>query len=78
MQTLVLSATAFVAAVVGAVTGGGVTAILLPVLVLYVGIQEGVPIVTIALIVASVSRVAVLTSRRDETDERHGTRSTSS
>jgi uncharacterized protein len=59
MQMLVLGATAFVAAVVGSVTGGGVTVILLPVLVLYVGIQEGVPIVTLALIVASVSRVVV-------------------
>lgn len=54
---------AVVAALVGGVTGGGVTAILLPILVLYVGIQEAVPIVTIALIAASVSRVAVY--RRD-------------
>lgn len=59
VQTLVLGGIAFIAAVVGAVTGGGVTAILLPFLVLFVGIQEGVPIVTIVLIVASVSRIAV-------------------
>jgi uncharacterized membrane protein YfcA len=59
VQTPVLAAIAFLAAVVGAVTGGGVTAILLPFLVLYVGIQEGVPIVTILLIVASISRIAV-------------------
>jgi uncharacterized membrane protein YfcA len=59
VQTLVLAAIAFIAAVVGAVTGGGVTAILLPFLVFYVGIQEGVPIVTILLIVASISRITV-------------------
>jgi uncharacterized membrane protein YfcA len=47
------------AALVGAVTGGGVTAILLPVLVLYFGIQEAVPIATVSLLVASLSRVAV-------------------
>jgi uncharacterized protein len=63
LQTLsavpVLGLVAMFAALVGAVTGGGVTAILLPVLVLYFGIQEAVPIATICLFVASVSRVAV-------------------
>ena len=63
MQLVVLGATAFFAAVVGSITGGGVTAILLPVLVVYVGIQEAVPIVTIVLLVASVSRIVVY--RRD-------------
>ena len=56
---LVVGVTALIAAVVGGVTGGGVTAILPPVMVLYVGIQEAMPIVTIALIAASVSRVVV-------------------
>lgn len=54
-----LGGTALFAALVGSVTGGGVTAILLPVLVLYFGIHEAVPIVTIALVAASLSRVAV-------------------
>jgi uncharacterized membrane protein YfcA len=55
---LVIAAALF-ASFVGSVTGGGVTVILLPVLVLHFGIQVAMPIVTIALIAASASRVAV-------------------
>lgn len=55
----VLGPVALFAGFVGSVTGGGVTAILLPVLVLYFGIREAVPIATISLLVASVSRVVV-------------------
>ncbi len=53
----VLGAAAVAGAFVGAVTGGGVTAFLLPVLVLYTNIQDAVPIVTLSLVTASVSRV---------------------
>ncbi len=54
-----LSGTALFAAFAGAVTGGGVTAILMPVLVLYFGIHQAMPIITIALFGASFTRVAV-------------------
>jgi uncharacterized membrane protein YfcA len=54
-----LIGTALLASFVGSVTGGGVTVILLPVLVLHFGIQTAMPIVTIALFAASVSRVGV-------------------
>ena len=50
---------ALLASFIGSVTGGGVTVILLPVLVLHFGIQAAMPIVTIALLAASVSRVGV-------------------
>lgn len=54
-----LAGTALVAAFVGSVTGGGVTVILLPVLVLHFGILVAMPIVTISLLAATASRVAV-------------------
>jgi uncharacterized membrane protein YfcA len=54
-----LIGTALLASLSGSVTGGGVTVILLPVLVLRFGIQAAMPIVTIALFAASVSRVGV-------------------
>ena len=52
-----IGAVALVAAIVGAVTSGGVILILLPALVVSWGVHEAVPIVTVALLVASVSRV---------------------
>lgn len=54
-----LIGTALLASFVGSVAGGGVTVILLPVLVLHFGIQAAMPIVTIALFAATVSRVGV-------------------
>ena len=50
---------ALFAALVGSVTGGGVTIILLPVLVMHFGIHAAMPIVTIAVFAAGASRVAV-------------------
>lgn len=58
LDTLVLTATGTAAAFVAGVTGGGVTVILLPVLVLHFGIYRAMPIVTIALVAATASRVA--------------------
>ena len=57
LTLIVLGITAIAGAFVGAVTGGGVTAILLPVLVLYTNVQDAVPIVTLSLVTATVSRV---------------------
>jgi uncharacterized membrane protein YfcA len=55
----VLGIVAIVAAFVGSVTGGGVTVIFLPVLVFYFGIREAVPIGTLSLLTATISRVVV-------------------
>jgi uncharacterized membrane protein YfcA len=63
LDTPVLIGTALLAALISSVTGGGVTIILLPVLVLHFGIQVAMPIVTLALLAAGASRVAVY--RRD-------------
>jgi hypothetical protein len=63
LDTSVLIGTALLAALIGSVTGGGVTIILLPVLVFHFGIQVAMPIVTLALFAAGASRVAVY--RRD-------------
>lgn len=63
LDTCVLIGTALLAALVGSVTGGGVTIILLPVLVFHFGIHIAMPIVTLALLAAGVSRVVVY--RRD-------------
>lgn len=59
VDVLLLAGTALAASFVGSVTGGGVTVILLPVLVLHFGILVAMPIVTLALLAASASRVAV-------------------
>ncbi len=59
LDAFVLIGTALFASLVGAVTGGGVTIILLPVLVLHFGIHIAMPIVTLALFAAGASRVAV-------------------
>ena len=50
---------ALFAALISSVTGGGVTIILLPVLVMHFGIHAAMPIVTIAVLTAGASRVAV-------------------
>ena len=50
---------ALLASLISSVTGGGLTVILLPVLVLQFGIHVAMPIVTISLVAASASRVAV-------------------
>ncbi|ETX05329.1 sulfite exporter TauE/SafE family protein [Candidatus Entotheonella palauensis] len=63
LDTYILIGTALLAAFVGSVTGGGVTIILLPVLVFHFGIQIAMPIVTLALLAAGASRVVVY--RRD-------------
>jgi uncharacterized membrane protein YfcA len=62
-DTPMLIGAALLAALIGSVTGGGVTIILLPVLVLHFGIHVAMPIVTLALFAAGASRVAVY--RRD-------------
>jgi uncharacterized membrane protein YfcA len=54
---VVLVGTALFAAVLGSVAGTGGTAVLLPVLVHYFGIQAAVPMVTLANFAANVSRV---------------------
>ena len=63
LDTYVLIGTALFAAFIGSVTGGGVTIILLPVLVVHFGIQIAMPVVTLALLAAGASRVVVY--RRD-------------
>lgn len=59
LDTCVLIGTALFASFIGSVTGGGVTIILLPVLVFHFGIQIAMPIVTLALLAAGASRVVV-------------------
>jgi uncharacterized membrane protein YfcA len=58
LDLIVLVGAGTFAALIGSVTGGGVTVILLPVLVLRFGIYKAMPIITIALFAASASRVA--------------------
>jgi uncharacterized membrane protein YfcA len=55
----VLAGTALFSSVLGSVAGTGGTAILLPVLVHYFGIQAAVPMVTLANLAANVSRAVV-------------------
>ncbi|ETW99315.1 MAG: hypothetical protein ETSY1_15425 [Candidatus Entotheonella factor] len=64
-DTCVLIGTALFAAFIGSVTGGGVTIILLPVLVVHFGIQVAMLIVTLALLAAGASRVTVYRSELD-------------
>ncbi|HEX2931867.1 MAG TPA: sulfite exporter TauE/SafE family protein [Candidatus Binatia bacterium] len=52
----VLGATAFLASLVGSVAGSGGTALLLPVLVLYFGVREAIPILTIANLSSNLGR----------------------
>lgn len=53
----VIGGAAFAASLLGSVAGSGGTAVLLPVLVLYFGVKEGIPILTIANLVSNLSRV---------------------
>ena len=55
----VLGAVAAFSAFVGSVAGSGGSTVLLPVLVLYYGIADAVPIVTIANLSANLSRAAI-------------------
>jgi uncharacterized membrane protein YfcA len=54
-----IAGTALFSAVLGSVAGTGGTAVLLPVLVHYFGIQAAVPMVTLANLAANVSRAVV-------------------
>ena len=53
----VLGATALCASLLGSVAGSGGTALLLPVTVLYFGVHQAIPILTIANLSANLSRV---------------------
>lgn len=55
----VLGAVAALSAFIGSVAGSGGSTVLLPVLVLYYGIHDAVPIITIANLSANVSRAAI-------------------
>jgi uncharacterized membrane protein YfcA len=48
---------AFIASLIGSVTGSGATAVLLPVLVFYFGVRESIPILTIANLASNLGRV---------------------
>lgn len=63
VELLVLGGAGLLAACVSAVAGVGVGLVLLPVLVLYLGVKSAIPILAIALLAASSSRVTVY--RRD-------------
>jgi uncharacterized membrane protein YfcA len=52
----VLGVAAFFASLLGSVAGSGGTAMLLPVLVLYVGVQDAIPILTIANLSSNLGR----------------------
>ena len=54
----VLGGAAFLASLLGSVAGSGGTAVLLPVMVLFFGVREAIPILTIANLVSNLSRVA--------------------
>jgi len=57
LRLLLLAATAFVAALLAAVTGFGGAAVLLPMLVLVFGVREAIPILTVAQLIGNGSRV---------------------
>lgn len=59
MSYAVLGGAAMTAAFVSSVGGSGFTATLLPVLVLFMGIHQAMPVATIALFFAAISRVGV-------------------
>lgn len=59
LDIAVLASTALFSAVLGSVAGTGGTAVLLPVLVHYFGIQVAVPIVTLANCAANMSRAVI-------------------
>ena len=55
----VVALTALLSAFLGSVAGSGGSTVLLPVLVLYFGIRDAVPIITIANLAANLSRVVI-------------------
>ena len=55
----VLGAAALLSAFIGSVAGSGGSTVLLPVLVLYFGIRDAVPIITIANLSANLSRLVI-------------------
>ncbi len=57
LDLTVVAAVAALSSLLGSVAGTGGTAVLLPVLVLYFGIQQAVPIITLANLTANLSRV---------------------
>ena len=60
MDPLTLAAiggAAFLASLLGSVTGSGATAVLLPVLVFYFGVRDSIPILTIANLASNIGRV---------------------
>jgi uncharacterized protein len=59
LELLVVGGTGLLAAYVSALAGLGLGIVLLPVLVLYMGVKEAVPILTITLVAAFASRVGV-------------------
>jgi uncharacterized protein len=54
---VILGGVAFLASLLGSVAGSGGTAVLLPVLVLYYGIKDSIPILTIANLASNLGRV---------------------
>ncbi len=59
LELLLVGATALVAAFISSLSAAGLSIVLLPVLVLYMGVKEAVPILAITLLAAGVSRVWV-------------------
>lgn len=59
LELLVVGATGLVAAYVGGVAGLGSGIVLLPVLVLYMGVKQAIPVLAITLVAAGLSRVGV-------------------
>jgi uncharacterized membrane protein YfcA len=58
-QFALMAATAMVAAFVSSVAGSGLSAVLLPVLVIFMGVKEAIPILSFCLLAAASSRVMV-------------------
>ncbi|HKI99557.1 MAG TPA: sulfite exporter TauE/SafE family protein [bacterium] len=59
LELLVVGGTGLLAAYVSGVAGIGLSIVLLPVLVLYMGVREAIPILAITLLAAGLSRVGV-------------------
>ena len=59
LELITILLTGFAAAFFSSVAGSGVTAVLLPVLVLFMGVHEAVPVVTLALLLSTIGRAWV-------------------
>jgi hypothetical protein len=59
LDLVLITGTALISAILGSVAGTGGSAVLLPVLVSYFGIQTAIPMVTLANLASNVSRVGV-------------------